>query len=474
VTLTARLSAFFLAALAVVLAGFSAALYLLADHHLHGRLDDRLDAAARAVAVAAEVDPDGVEWEGDKKPPALGPGGDEVRWAVTADDGRVVARSPQPGAGELLAAADPVLRTTRRLPRTVEHHEDEWRVTRVRVAVPDPAAAPVAPGKYPAVTVTTAVPRGPVRATLHALAAALAGLSVGVLGVGLVAGRWVCRRALRPVTRMADAARTMTAADLDHRLPVTATGDELADLGRAFNALLDRVREAFERQRNFTAEASHQLRTPLAAVLGQVDVALRRDRDGEEYKRVLGAVRGQADRLGKVVEALLFLARADAEAGLPARERVDLGAWVPEHVRAAWAGHPRADDVRVDAAPASAAVHPVLLGELVDVLVDNALKYSPPGTPVAVRVASTAGGTEVSVEDAGAGLNGEDAARVFEPFVRSADARRRGIDGLGLGLAVAKRIAAAHGGTLGVASTPGRGSRFTLHLPAAGADPVGR
>ena len=188
---------------------------------------------------------------------------------------------------------------------------------------------------------------------------------------------------------------------------------------------------------------------------------------------MLGSVRGQADRLRKVVEALLFLARSDADAGLPGRERADLGAWVPDHVRTTWAGHPRAGDVRAEATPAPADVHPVLLGELVDVLVDNALKYSPPGAPVTVRVGPAGCGVEVSVEDAGIGLAGEDAARVFEPFVRSAEARRRGVDGLGLGLAVARRIAAAHGGSLGVTSTPGRGSRFTLRLPAAGVGPAG-
>ena len=195
-------------------------------------------------------------------------------------------------------------------------------------------------------------------------------------------------------------------------------------------------------------------------------MALRRDREGAEYRRVLGSVRRQADRLRKVVESLLFLARSDADAGLPGREAVDLGAWLPEHVRAAWAGHPRAGDIRVEATPARADVHPVLLGELVDVLVDNACKYSPPGTAVTVRAGRRGAGVEVSVEDAGVGLSGADAARVFEPFYRSEGARRRGVEGSGLGLAIAGRIAAAHGGTLGVESAPGRGSRFTLRLPA--------
>jgi signal transduction histidine kinase len=257
----------------------------------------------------------------------------------------------------------------------------------------------------------------------------------------------------------------MTAASLDHRLPPVSTGDELEELSQAFNALLGRVHETYERQRRFTAEASHQLRTPLTALLGHVEVALRRDRDADEYRRVLGTVHRQADRLRRVVESLLFLARADADAGLPDRERVDLGAWLPEFVCTAWSGHPRASDIRVDASPGWADVHPVLLGELTNVLVDNACKYSPPGTPITARVELCEGVVELSVADAGVGIREEDVSRLFEPFVRSAEARERGVEGLGLGLSVAKRIAEAHGGTLGVTSTVCGGSQFTLRLP---------
>ena len=240
----------------------------------------------------------------------------------------------------------------------------------------------------------------------------------------------------------------------------------MEDLERAFNALLGRVEEAFERQRRFTAEASHQLRTPLTALLGQVEVALRRDRDGDEYRRVLGTVQRQADRLRRVVESLLFLARADADAGLPERERVDLGVWLPEYIRTAWSGHPRASDIQVNASSAWADVHPVLLGELTNVLVDNACKYSLSGTPITARVEPFEGGVELSVADSGFGIREEELPRLFEPFVRSAAARERGVEGLGLGLSVAKRIAEVHGGAIGVTRTVGGGSRFTLRLSA--------
>lgn len=470
-TLTTRLTVFALTALAVVLAGFSTALYLVASDHLHRRADERLTAAASVLVAAAEVKPDGVEWEPAERrlPVGSGAGGDGVAWLVTDPDGKAVDRAVPADAADFLADAAAHLRETQRPAKKVRWQEGRWLVRQERVDAANPAlpfAPPAGPEqKFPALVVTVGASLEPVGATLRELAAVLAGVSLAVWLVAAVAGRAVCRWALRPVTRMADAARGMTADDLGVRLPVAPARDELADLGLAFNALLGRVEEAFERQRGFTAEASHQLRTPLTALLGQVEVALRRDRDGAEYRRVLGSVHRQADRLRKVVESLLFLARSDADAGLPAKEVVDLGEWLPEHVRNGWADHPRTADIRVEASAARAEVHPVLLGELVDVLVDNACKYSPPGTPITMRVGPVGAAVEVSVEDAGVGVGEADAARIFEPFIRSDEARRRGVDGSGLGLSVAKRIADAHGGHLSVKSASGAGSRFTLRLP---------
>src|SRR5262249_6824630 len=138
--------------------------------------------------------------------------------------------------------------------------------------------------------------------------------------------------------------RGMDAGDLGQRLPGVRSGDELEDLSRAFNSLLERLQESFERQRRFTGDASHQLRTPLAAMLGQVEVALRRERPAAEYQRILTSVKEQGERLRRIVESLLFLARADAEARLPDRERLDLRPWLVAHLRS-WSDHPRTGDL---------------------------------------------------------------------------------------------------------------------------------
>jgi heavy metal sensor kinase len=479
VSLTARVSAFLLAALAVVLAGFSGGLYLLARSYLYGQVDERLEAALDTLAAAAEIQDDHVEWEPDQRQLPVGrdPAEGQVRWTVRDDRGRLVDRSANlrpedhPAAGPAPADAP--------TGDVLDGSGQRWRVRQRRVMPmrPGPRApaggerssgAAPAPPRHASLVMTAAASLRGVEGTLASLAFALGGLSAALLLLAALLARRLCRRALRPVTHMAQAARSMSAADLGARLPAAGTGDELEDLGRAFNELLGRVEEAFERQRRFTGDASHQLRTPLAAMLGQLEVALRRERPAGEYREALAVARGQAERLRRIVEALLFLARADAEARLPDLERVDLCAWLTDHLRG-WDAHPRRADLRVDlphGPPRWVRVQPALLGQLLDNLLDNACKYSEPGAPVTVRVGEAPGAVTLVVEDAGSGIAPEDLPHIFEAFYRSAQARRLGRTGVGLGLAVAQRIAAALGGALAVESEPGKGARFVLRLPA--------
>ena len=192
-----------------------------------------------------------------------------------------------------------------------------------------------------------------------------------------------------------------------------------------------------------------------------------------EHERVLDRLHDDAVRLWRVVEALLFLARADAEARLPDLEPLDLVAWAAEHLRA-WAGHERAADLRFEVdggGPLWTRAHRPLLGQLLDNLLENACKYSAPGHPIVVRAGREPGAVALAVEDHGCGIAAEDLSRVFEPFYRAESARRLGRAGVGLGLAVAHRIATALGGTIEAKSEPDRSSRFVLRLPDAAAPP---
>ena len=328
--------------------------------------------------------------------------------------------------------------------------------------------------QYASLVLVVGLSPTPVEATLARLGLTLSVLSLSVWIVSVIAGRWLCVRALMPVNRMARAATAMTAADLGQRLPTPGTDDELDELGDAFNNLLDRLHEAFvllhealNRQRQFAGNASHQLHTPLSALLGQVQVALRRPRPPDEYRRVLERVQEEAARLWQIIESLLLL--ADPERLRPEPEMLNLNEWVPNHIRH-WTAHPRSADLRAQVAddgPLNVLVHPPLLAQLVDNLIENACKYSDPGTPIVISTGRAEGSVTLGVEDRGCGLKAEDLPHVFEPFFRAEQARRDGHPGVGLGLAVAQQIANAFGGLIEVRSEPEAGCFFMLRFPEA-------
>lgn len=470
-TLTTRLSLFFLSALAIVLIGFSAGLYGLARFHLFRQLDERCTAALETLAAAVEVEQDGLKWEGAERVPSFGV---PMAWAVFNEEGQRLAgaNAASPLQASLRSSAD----TKDRYEEDLTWHDERWRVAwRAERAVKPPSVRGgqvPPPDAHRALFLMVALPIDPVHRTLRTLLSLLIVLSLVTWLCAALVGQRLCRRALAPLTTMTQSARGICAEDLDRRLPAVGTGDEIDDLGRAFNDLLGRLQEAFERQRRFTGEASHQLRTPLTALLGQVEVALRRDRTPEEYRRVLGLVRDKADQLRQIVAMLLFLARADADARAPDHQRLDLSAWLADHLHT-WESHPRREDIHLDvqkARPLWASSHAALLGQVVDNLLDNACKYSTPGTAIDLRAWSEEGRACLEVSDHGCGISEAELPHVFEPFFRSAEARRRGISGVGLGLSIAARIVAALGGTIAVESQPGLGCRFVVRLAAADAD----
>jgi signal transduction histidine kinase len=486
-SLASRLSASFLAALAIVLIGFSSALYALAWQYLHRLVEERLDSALTTLAAAAEVGAQGVEWEPDERVLGLGQGhrADQVRWLVRDPSGGLLDRSPNWNPRRL--PLDRATATTPAADRYVGPDGRPWRIKSRWLRAPSSSiertSEPGGPSPFhDALNLVVFAPLGPTEATLRRLALTVVGLSAALWVAAAVAGRRLCRRALAPLSKMAAAARDADADDPGGRLPVPSTGDELEDLAHAFNGLLarqhetlERLHEALERQRRFTGDASHQFRTPLAGLLSQVDVALRRPRPPEEYQRVLGVVRTKAIHLQQIVESLLFLARSETEAGRPELEVVDLAAWVNEHLQA-WPNSARLADLRRvedHPGPLWVLVHPPLLAQAFDNLLENASKYSPSGSPIIVRTARTDDGVQLSVEDRGEGLNPEELDRVFEPFYRSPQARRQSQAGVGLGLTVARRIVTALGGTITATALaePGRGSCFLISLPDA-PDPV--
>lgn len=295
-----------------------------------------------------------------------------------------------------------------------------------------------------------------------------------VLALSGIGGYWLARRALSPMAEMAARARTIGATNLDERLPAPDVRDEVGELAAVINDLLGRLERAFVLQRRFVADASHELRTPVTTVCAESDIVLGApSRDEAEYRESLFVIRDAGRRLARIVEELFVLARIDAGHLPVAQEPLyvdELLADVARSLRAT--AVTRSLSVVVDAPTEMPFTgDPALLERMVLNLVDNALKYSPPGGSIDARVSRDDQMIEIVVADRGPGIPTEARERVFERFFRVDTARSRkdasSTGGAGLGLSIARWVAEAHGGTL-VYRERGDGqpgSEFVARLP---------
>jgi heavy metal sensor kinase len=294
-------------------------------------------------------------------------------------------------------------------------------------------------------------------------------VSAGLLLIGGALSYWLAGRALRPVRTIAAMARSISERDLNRRIDVKVPPDELGELVDTFNSMLARLEAGFTSMSTFTANASHELRAPLALMRSEVDGALSRSRSPEEYKRVLESLRQEVEHLTRLSDQLLILARADAGALLPAPEPVDVADFLHE-TAARWGKVAKQHGSRVEvSAPANGRMQadPALLRRVVDNLIDNAIRHTPRGAPVTLRGYPANGGWNVEVADQGPGVASNQRDKLFTRFARADRARSRDGGGAGLGLALSAAIARAHGGTLELVNQPGPGAVFQLHLPQA-------
>jgi signal transduction histidine kinase len=478
-TLTTRLSAFFLAALAAVLIGFSGAIFLLVRADLGHRLDARLRSGLDTLEASIDVEAEGLEWEPADRRLGIGTGdaSDDIRYAIRDGEGRVLDLSPNAEGSRFPAHWLPAAWPVEPPDGIVLGRSEGWRLAARRIRLADLSVRrSIDPDPdqdddivVPVMILTAGIEPTPVESSLRHLAWMLWATSLAAWLVAASVGRRLARRALEPLSQMARASREMSAIDDPARLPEPSTRDELADLARAFNALLDRRQEAFDRQRHLAAEASHQLRTPLAGLIAEVDVTRRRPRSALDYETSLDRVRRDARRLQQIVESLLLLSRPDDPLDRPDPTPIDLDRWLPT-VLDPWSDHPRRGDLVLDLHESVQMLsQPTLLGQLLGNLIDNALKYSPPGSPVTIAARREGAQAAISVQDRGPGLDPVEQSHLFDPFYRSPRARQTGAPGVGLGLAVAARIAARLGATIDVESSPGQGTRFILRLPSGAA-----
>jgi heavy metal sensor kinase len=291
------------------------------------------------------------------------------------------------------------------------------------------------------------------------------GLPLGIAIAGL-GGYWLARLALAPVNRMAERARLITAERLSDRLPVDHPEDELGRLATVFNETLGRLEASFEQMRRFTADVSHELRTPLTAIRSVGEVGLRELREGGEYRAIVGSMLEEADRLSGLVDRLLTLSRAEsghAKLSVEAVDLRDLAEDVVNYLGVLAEEKGQALTVEAVGSPRGSGDRLVLRQSLIN-LVDNAIKYTPSGGRIQIRVADTPSGPSIAVCDSGPGIAPEVRTRIFDRYERGAASRSGEIGGSGLGLAIAKWAVEVNGGQLHLENTTA-GSTFRITLP---------
>jgi heavy metal sensor kinase len=287
--------------------------------------------------------------------------------------------------------------------------------------------------------------------------------------VAALLGYWLSGRSLAPVNRIIQTAERIGVESLSRRLDVPRARDELRRLTEAINAMLDRIERSFRRITQFTADASHDLRTPVAIVRTSAEISLRRPRTAAEYRETLQQILHTSIETSELLENLLTLARADAGAAGMEMHPLELGSHVrkaQERAKVLSSDKDLELVLRVPGTPVWVRADAVAIDRLLLILVDNAVKYTPAGGRCEIELSRGEEHAQITVRDTGLGIPESDLSSIFERFTRADRARSRDVPGAGLGLAIARWITDMHGGTIAAESRVGAGSAFQVRLPA--------
>ena len=446
-----RLTVWYVAAMVAVLAVYAGAVYAFVSRSVSDSLDERLRADFFWAAATVDESPEGLIMSTPQVDLLL----EEEPWVqVRSADGRELllsnaeARRRPIGGTEALAA-----------------------VGQDRIVSFDVGGVPMRVlsrrsyiGQRP-VTVQVGRSEEPMWEQLRELVLVLVlglPLAVGVAGLG---GYALARRALAPIEQMTERARSITAERLSDRLPVTHPDDEMGRLASVFNETLARLESSFAQMRQFTADVSHELRTPLTSIRSVGEVGLRGQRDEPAYRGIIESMLEEVDRLAGLVDRLLTLSRAETGQAPLSREIVDLQALaeeVAQHLGVLAEEKQQQIVVERRAAPDALADKQVLRHALIN-LVDNAIKFSPPGGEVRIRIAETPSSAVFDVIDSGPGVPAMHEPHIFDRFYRADEGD--GVRGAGLGLSIAKGAVEANGGRLTLERSGPAGSTFRITMP---------
>ena len=303
-------------------------------------------------------------------------------------------------------------------------------------------------------------------ADLRATALVLTGVGAGILLLGLVGGWWLASRAIRPIEDISATAVKISGGDLAQRINVGETESELGRLASVLNSTFARLDAAFAQQRQFTSDAAHELRTPVSVMLTQTQTTLNRERSAVEYRETVESCQRAAQRMRRLIESLLELAKLEAGQQPMRQARFDLAHTARDCVALigplAAARHVK---ITCDVPPLECVGDSERLGQVITNLLTNAITYNKENGEVRVEGEKKDGSVNLRVSDTGLGISAEDLPRVFDRFYRVDSSRTSG--NTGLGLAISKAIVEAHGGQIEVTSQPNAGTVFTVRLPVA-------
>ena len=304
-------------------------------------------------------------------------------------------------------------------------------------------------------------------AAMHRLALWLFAAGTAVLGLGMAGGWWVATRAIRPIEEISATAQKIAGGDLSQRINASDTESELGRLAAVLNSTFARLEAAFANQVRFTADASHELRTPVSVILTQTQTALSRERAAPEYRETLTACQRAAQRMRKLIESLLELARLDAGQEQMKQERFDLSRVARESVELVRPlATERGVEIRCELPQVECMGDAERLGQVVTNLLSNAIHFNHEKGEVHVVAHAENGSAFLTVRDTGVGIPPEDLPHIFERFYRVDKSRSRVQGKTGLGLAICKAIVEAHSGSIQVTSQSGQGSSFEVRLPS--------
>ena len=459
-----RLTLFYVSVLAAALVIVGALIYVLLARALFVRVDETLLAGVSIAATSLSNDlEEGQDYQDAARSTVAEQASSEQMLMVFDQRGRLLAESGRDP--DLTVSLPPLatLSTAEPLLETVLERDgdDRHRLAYRKVSIP--------PAEY---IVAAGADLDPMDEELAFLRRILAYMVPIALGLAALGGWFLVRKGLSPVVAMADRARRIGGENLSERLPVANPRDELGHLAETFNELLGRVEAALTQQRQFMADASHELRTPVTATRTAAAVALQQThRDEAEYRETLRIVEEQAARLSRVVDDMFTLARADTGSYPIRTTPMYLDEVIDEVVRASRvvAG---TKDVSIEATVVPSAAFTgdeELIRRMIVNLIDNAVRHTPAGRAVRVELDATAKGFAIAVKDQGPGIPADIRSQIFERFFRGDGARRWSAhDGAGLGLALARWIARAHGGDVVLARSSPSGSTFVITLPTVG------